>query len=76
MSTNAHPVQAIVPLYQKMKALVITFFTVSAATLSLGYQQLLTSTVSLLVKSFDNLLHSMEDKFLHRGEFDVLFGNS
>ena len=71
-ATNAHFVQIIFPLYQQMEALVTSLLTVSATTLSLDYQQSLTSAATSLVKSFDDLLHSLKDKFLLRGDFDTL----
>lgn len=55
---NAHSIQAIVQFCQKMAVLVIVLFTVSATTLSLGYQQLLSSAVTSLMKYFDDLIHS------------------
>jgi len=71
-ATNEHFVQAIIPLSERMKELVVALLAVSATTLSLDYQQSLTSAASTLVKAFDDLLHSLKDKFLLRGDFDVL----
>lgn len=70
--SNKDLVDAMLPFHEAIKNLTESLLGVSATVLSLEGQRQLTSFASTISTSFDALLNSLRDRFLLKGDFDVV----